>query len=57
MGRFDNIQMPLPPIEEQDRIVSVIDKLNSVKTNHTETEKELTQLMPALLDKAFKGEL
>ena len=57
MDKFDNIQIPLPPIEEQNRIVSLLDKLNSVKTNHTETEKELTQLLPALLDKAFKGEL
>ncbi len=52
-----NYKIPLPSIEEQNRIVSVIEKLNSVKTNHSETEKELTQLMPALLDKAFKGEL
>lgn len=57
MDKFDNIQIPLPPIEEQNRIVSLLNKLNEVKTNHTETEKELTQLMPALLDKAFKGEL
>lgn len=57
MDKFDNIQIPLPPIEEQNRIVSLLDKLNGVKTNHTETEKELTQLMPSILDKAFKGEL
>lgn len=58
MGRFESIPMPLPPIQDQNRIlVSLLDKLNTVKTNHTITEKELTQLMPALLDKAFKGEL
>ena len=57
MDKFNNIQIPLPPIEEQNRIVSLLDKLNRVKKHHTETEKELTQLVPALLDKAFKGEL
>ncbi len=57
MDRFENIRMPLPLIEEQDRIVFLLDKLNEVKTNHTQTEKELTQLLPSLLDKAFKGKL
>ncbi len=54
---FLRVEIPLPPIEEQNKIVALLDKLDSVKSNHTETEKELTQLMPALLDKAFKGEL
>lgn len=57
MDRFANILMPLPPIEEQNRIVSLLDKLNMVKTNHSQTQKELNELMPSLLDKAFKGEL
>lgn len=52
-----NYQIPLPPIETQNRIVSILDKLNSIKINHTEANKELSQLIPALLDKAFKGEL
>ncbi|MEJ7680726.1 MAG: restriction endonuclease subunit S [Segetibacter sp.] len=57
IDKFENILMPLPPIEEQNRIVSLLDKLNEVKTNHIQTEKELTQLLPSLLDKTFKGEL
>ena len=57
IDRFENILMPLPPIEEQNRIVSLLDKLNEVKSNHSQTEKELTQLLPSLLDRAFKGEL
>lgn len=57
MNKFGKIQMPLPPIEEQNRIVALLDKLNTVKTIHAGTEKELSQLLPSLLDKAFKGEL
>ena len=57
MGRFENILIPFPPIEEQNRIVSLLDKLNKIKTSHKQTEKELNELMPSLLDKAFKGEL
>lgn len=52
-----NYQIPLPPIEAQNKIVSILDKLNFVKTNHIEINEELGQLIPALLDKAFKGEL
>lgn len=55
MDKFANILMPLPPIEEQNRFVSLLDKLNEVKVNHKQTEKELNELMPSLLDKAFKG--
>lgn len=54
---FLKVEIPLPPIEEQSKMIELLDKLNSVKSNHGETEKELEQLMPALLDKAFKGEL
>jgi len=57
VNKIANVEIPLPPIEEQNRIVALLDKLNAVKTSHTETDKELTQLIPALLDKAFKGEL
>lgn len=54
---FLKLEIPFPPIEEQNRIVSLLNKLNAVKANHTVIEKELTDLMPALMDKAFKGEL
>lgn len=54
---FLKIEIPLPPIEKQNHIVTMLDKLNSVTTSHTATEKELDQIIPALLDKAFKGEL
>ena len=57
LGRFENILIPFPPRKEQNRIVSLLDKLNELATSHKETEKGLSQLMPALLDKAFKGEL
>jgi type I restriction enzyme S subunit len=57
MDKFKNIQIPLPPIQEQNRIVSILDKLNTIKKNHAESDKELGELLPALLDKAFRGEL
>jgi type I restriction enzyme, S subunit len=53
--------LPLPPMEQQVKIVSELDalqsKLDSVKALQTETAAELDAMLPAILDKAFKGEL
>ncbi|HEY5592507.1 MAG TPA: restriction endonuclease subunit S [Paludibacter sp.] len=51
------ILIPVPDLSSQEIFVDLLHKLNAIKEQHSETEKELTQLMPALLDKAFKGEL
>ena len=51
------IEIPVPDITLQEEFVELLHKVNAIKEQHTETEKELTQLIPSLLDKAFKGEL
>lgn len=51
------IQVPVPELYLQNAFVELLHKVKAIKEQHIETEKELTQLMPALLDKAFKGEL
>lgn len=53
--------VPLPPVDEQHRIVAELDalqaKVDAVKALQTETAAELDAMLPAILDKAFKGEL
>ncbi|MGB7002398.1 MAG: restriction endonuclease subunit S [Halobacteriota archaeon] len=53
--------IPVPPISEQRRIVAYLDslqaKVDELKRLQAETEKELEELVPSILDKAFKGEL
>ena len=48
-------------ISEQRRIVAELDalqaKVDTLKRLQTETAAELDALLPAILDKAFKGEL
>jgi len=55
------LQIPVPPLYEQRRIVAYLDslqaKVDELKKLQTETEKELEELVPSILDKAFKGEL
>ena len=50
-----------PPLAEQRRIVAELDALqaevDALKCVQAETAAELDALLPAILDRAFKGEL
>ena len=54
-------EVPLPTIQEQRRIVAELDALqaevDTLKRLQTESAAELDALLPAILDRAFKGEL
>lgn len=56
-----NVELPLPSLSEQCRIVAYLDKLqakvDTMKHLQIETAAELDALLPSVLDKAFKGEL
>jgi type I restriction enzyme S subunit len=60
-GHIASCLIPLPPLEEQRRLVAYLDGLqaqvSALRARQAETEKELNALMPSILDKAFKGEL
>ena len=53
--------IPLPPLEEQRRIVAYLQdvqgKIRALKEVQAQTEAELKRLEQAILDKAFRGEL
>ncbi|MBE9188634.1 restriction endonuclease subunit S [Microcoleus sp. LEGE 07076] len=61
VGRIRSIEIPLPPLPEQHRIVAYFDdlqaKVDALKRLQAETAVELDALLPSILDKAFKGEL
>ncbi|MGB2728267.1 MAG: restriction endonuclease subunit S [Halobacteriota archaeon] len=54
-------EISIPPLHEQRRIVAYLDslqvKVDELKKLQAETEKEIEELVPSILDKAFKGEL
>jgi type I restriction enzyme S subunit len=56
-----SIKLPVPPLNEQHRIVAYLDSLqaqvNELRRLQAETREELRALMPSILDRAFKGEL
>lgn len=61
LTRMSEILFPLPSLDEQRRIVAELDalqaKVDAVKRLQAETAAELGALLPALLDRAFKGDL
>lgn len=57
LDKLMKILVPVPSIELQREFVELLNKTNAIKEHHKQTEQELTELMPSLLDKAFKGEL
>jgi type I restriction enzyme S subunit len=56
-----SVLIPLPPLEEQRRIVAhlqeVQEKIKALKEAQEQTEAELKRLEQAILEKAFRGEL
>lgn len=56
-----SLQVPKPPLNEQKRMVVQLDELQSkadeIKQLREDALKEFDALLPAILDKAFKGEL
>ncbi|EAI7228391.1 restriction endonuclease subunit S, partial [Campylobacter coli] len=58
IDKLKKIQIPLPPLKEQEQIASHLDELSShvknLKQNYQAQIKDLQELKNSLLDKAFK---
>jgi type I restriction enzyme S subunit len=61
LGNLTRLKVRVPPLAEQRRIVAELDALqaevDALKRLQAETAAELGALLPAILDRAFKGEL
>jgi type I restriction enzyme S subunit len=61
INRMERLAIPVPSLAEQSRVVEELDALQSSMTTlahlQDETASELDALLPAILDRAFKGEL
>ncbi len=59
--KLEAMPIPVPSLPEQRRIVAELDALqaqvDALKRLQAETAAELDALLPAVLDKAFKGGL
>jgi len=61
LGNLNRLKVRVPPLSEQRRIVAELDALqaevDALKRLQAATAAELDALLPAILDKAFKGQL
>lgn len=55
--QFLNIQIPMPPFDKQVKAVSILKRCEETHRIGTEMCNELDSLMPAVLDRAFRGQL
>lgn len=49
--------VPVPPIEEQQKFAALVEKVEGLRGKQRESEKELENLFQSLMQRAFKGEL
>ena len=57
LSALEKITVPVPPIETQRHFDKLQAEVDALKRLQTETATELDALLPAILDRAFKGEL
>ncbi len=57
LKKLEALKVPVPKIDKQRKFENLLNQFNQLKEQREEREKELTKLIPSLLDKAFKGEL
>ncbi|EKF85264.1 restriction endonuclease subunit S [Methanobacterium formicicum] len=54
---LSNLEIPIPPLELQEKFVEISEKLNQLKTYQSQSKQEINNLFNTLMQKAFKGEL
>jgi type I restriction enzyme S subunit len=57
MKRLEQIHVPLPRIEKQRQFAALQAKAQAIRAAQAANQAELDALLPAVLDKAFKGHL
>jgi type I restriction enzyme S subunit len=55
--QFLNIELPMPDVNQQKRGEALFAEVDALKRLQADTAAELDALLPAILDRAFKGEL
>ncbi|MEK6881545.1 MAG: restriction endonuclease subunit S, partial [Nanoarchaeota archaeon] len=55
--QYSSLQIPLPPIELQQKFSSIVEHVEKMKEKQKESGEQIKNLFNALVQKAFKGEL
>ncbi len=57
LDKLMKINVPVPALTSQKEFVAIIDKINLIKESHKLNCIEIAEIIPSVLDSAFKGEL
>jgi len=57
LKKLDAIQVPVPDFDKQLWFKSLLDKVDAMRSLQFDKQGTLDQLMPSILDRAFRGEL
>ena len=57
LGMLRAMQIPYPPLSEQQKFVALVEKVEALRAKQRESEKELGNLFNSLMQRAFRGEL
>ncbi|MCC6315319.1 MAG: hypothetical protein IT337_15050 [Thermomicrobiales bacterium] len=61
VGRITSIRVPTAPLVAQSQMVASVENqaitIDVIQTRQNETQADLDALLPAILDRAFTGEL
>jgi len=52
-----SLDIPVPPISLQNQFASLVEKIESIKANQTQSTEDINMLFDALMQKAFSGGL
>ncbi|MDD3160186.1 MAG: restriction endonuclease subunit S [Candidatus ainarchaeum sp.] len=52
-----DIKIPIPPNSSQKKFTEIVEKVEKIKENQKQSDKELNNLFNSLMQKAFRGEL
>lgn len=57
LGALDALEVPVPPYDKQLWFDEVYDRADALRQRQAEVQVELNAILPAALDRAFRGEL
>lgn len=55
--RVLTLKLLMPRLKDQEKALSIIERLNEVRSFGQDVDAKTTDMMPSILDRAFKGEL
>jgi type I restriction enzyme S subunit len=55
--QFLALELKMPILADQERALTIFSQVRAVQSLQAETTAELSAILPAVLDKAFRGEL